>query len=508
MLAIAAFTVAMGASWGLSTAGTRADELNSSAPPAVSDVPAESPSEESAVEAESTEAESTRSLASLLPLITDEAVAGAVVYPRQFLDSTTVRCLPVEVVAADLENHLGVNLRKIEFAIAFLERGPGQPLSLGVIVKFADDFDWRRIPQSLLRETVFGTLDGRPYRKGRGALDLSLLSLDRRTMILAPDQTLIRMLATRELMPSDTSISQQLSHGIGKSLDIHLVANTESFRPLVALQLEQPGGQAEAWRSIAQLLDDIARFELRARLSQQFAVGAVLDATSNAAAVQMQATWEGWNQALAGSGDGATAGTSPRSPRPSNEEPTVLPDNETRDQLRQFRRYIQRSFQERLAGQSLRVTGNRLQWGMRGDPAAQISACAAIAMLLSPAVQAFTPTVDRWQSMDSLQRLSNAMLAYARVHERFPARQFLDRRAAVTQLASPSASFLGTSAVVREVRPGRGLGWAPQSRVDSTDADGVPESAAAPRLPHHLHGPRGGRHHVRRARGASAARYP
>ncbi len=46
-------------------------------------------------------------------------------------------------------------------------------------------------------------------------------------------------------------------------------------------------------------------------------------------------------------------------------------------------------------------------------------------MLLSPAVQAFNPLLDRWQSMDGMQHLADAMLAYAREHEHFPARASL-----------------------------------------------------------------------------------
>ena len=76
-----------------------------------------------------------RSLPSLLPLITDESIAGAVLYPRQFLESAAVRNLPIELVAADVERRLGVDPRKIEFVIGFLERAPTQPLSIGLMTR-------------------------------------------------------------------------------------------------------------------------------------------------------------------------------------------------------------------------------------------------------------------------------------------------------------------------------------------------------------------------------------
>ncbi len=310
------------------------------------------------------EADKTRSLASLLPLITEEAVAGVVVYPRQFFESHAVRSLPVEVVAAELEGLLGVNPQRIEFAIAFLERGPAQPFAQGVIIKFADNFDLRRLPSRLLRETVYGTLDSRPYRKGKGALDLSLLLLDSRTLILAPDRTLARMLATREVMPNDESISQQLSHGIGKALDVHLVANTISFRPLVALQLEKLGGQAEAWRSFTELLDEVERLELRARLSQDFAIGAVMDASSNEAAQRIQSWWDEWRDRLADPPAENSQDVSQPASLTLGEEPMVLPDDATRDRVRQFTRYIRRSLQDQLLRQSFRIADNRVQWGM------------------------------------------------------------------------------------------------------------------------------------------------
>ena len=52
----------------------------------------------------------------------------------------------------------------------------------------------------------------------------------------------------------------------------------------------------------------------------------------------------------------------------------------------------------------------------------QIATCAALSMLLGPAVESITPTVDRWQSMDGMQRLSEAMIAYTKQHARYPAR--------------------------------------------------------------------------------------
>jgi hypothetical protein len=361
------------------------------------------------------------SLPSLLPLITEDAVAGVVVYPQQFFDSPVLHSLPVEVVTADLTDQLGVDLRNVEFVIAFLEHGPTQPLSLGMIVKFAQSQDWRRLPDVMLRDTVFGQLDGRPYRKGKGPLDMSLLQLDARTLIIAPDETLRRMLATRETMPADESIVQQLSHGIGKSLDIHVTVNTKSFRPLVALQLEQLGGGNEAWQAFAQLLDEMERVELRARLSREFAVGLVMQSTS-AEGGRLQTLWSDWNAALQNQLERATDTSSMMSSASQIVGPIELSRKRTIDRIQRVAQYVHRSICEQLSGQTVRVNGNAMQWRMRGDATTQTTACASVAMLLGSSVQTTTVVIDRWQSMDDMQRLSNAMLAYARHHDRFPAR--------------------------------------------------------------------------------------
>ena len=83
-----------------------------------------------------------RSLPSLLPLITEEAMAGVVIFPRQFFTSDAVRHLPIEIVTTDLERCLGVDLREIEFVVGFLERAPTNPVSIGFIVQFSEPFDW------------------------------------------------------------------------------------------------------------------------------------------------------------------------------------------------------------------------------------------------------------------------------------------------------------------------------------------------------------------------------
>jgi hypothetical protein len=364
-----------------------------------------------------------QSLAALLPLITEEAVAGMVVYPGQFFNSPVVRRLPVEVVAADMEQRLGIDLRSVEFVIVFLERGPNVPLCMGWMVRFTDNFDWRRLPQPLLGATVFGQLHGRPYRRGKGSLDLSCFALGDKTLLLAPDQTLTRMLATRETMPSDESISQQLSQGIGKSLDFHVALNTESFRPLVAMQLERLHGETSAWQAVAQLIDEMERIELRARLSQQLAIGVAMESGAGTSASDLEAFWADWTESMAVQCDAAVESSSklPLAALAAQGREGFDPERFP-ERIQQVSRYARRALSEQLQLQVVKVADNRVQWGVRGDLAAQIATCAAVTMLLSPTIQDINPLLDCWQSMDGMQRLSGAMLAYADQHRRYPAR--------------------------------------------------------------------------------------
>jgi hypothetical protein len=361
-------------------------------------------------------------LATLLPLITDQAVAGIVVRPRQFFASEFVRRLPVEVVVADLQERLGVDCRRIELAIGFLDRGATQPVSLGLIVRFSEAFDWQELPETILGQTDFGQLDGRPYRKGKGPLDFSLMLLDERTLLLAPDDTLQRMLATRATAPNDKLISEQLSQALGKSLDLHVVVNAHAIQPLVALLLEQSRGGSETFQAFRALLDETDRFELRARLSSRPSAGFVLHNLADDGAQRMQVPWNDFCRALRADQPDRFDGVTELAEHDEHTEPLVLRDDRTSRQMRQMAQYVQRSLCQDLDENPLRAHRHHLQWQMRTDEKDLTATCAAVAMLLEPSLQTLSATLDRWRSIDEMQRLSDAMLAYARRYDHFPAR--------------------------------------------------------------------------------------
>jgi hypothetical protein len=359
----------------LSTAGLRGEELPGAAP-------------------------SVAPLATLLPLITDEAVAGVVVRPRQFFGSENVRRLPVEVVAADLRERFGVDCRRLELAIVFLDRGPTQPLSPGLILRFDEVVDWHELPEAILGQTEFGQLDGRPYRKGKGPLDFSLMLWDERTLLLAPDDMLQRMLDTRGTTPSDKLISQQLAQALGKSLDLHLVVNTYAFQPLAALLLEQSRSSSETSQAFRALLDETDRFELRARLSSRPSAGFVLENMSADGAQRLQAPWDNFCRALRSAQldrlDGATEPAS----TDEHSEPLVMPDGLSGQPLRQMVKYVQRSLCQELTQNPLRPHRHHLQWQMPADEQNLTATCAAVTMLLEPCLRTASATLDRWRSVD------------------------------------------------------------------------------------------------------------
>ena len=224
------------------------------------------------------------------------------------------------------------------------------------------------------------------------------------------------MLATRETMPSDESVSQQLSQGIGKSLDVHLVVNANSLRPLVVLHLDQLGrGRRDAMPSLAQLLEEVESFELRGRLSQQLAIGAVIQTESEAAAGRAIAPLLKHVAEMNTRLDESTH----RSDLPIDTR--QIDGADVRPRLDQLTHYLRRSLCARITTDSVRIVGQRLQWGIRGDATTQTATCAALSMLLNPAAESMRPMVEQWQSMDGMQRLSEAMIAYAKRHAHFPA---------------------------------------------------------------------------------------
>ncbi len=308
--------------------------------------------------------------------------------------------LPVDVRLDEFRAAFGVNVSELEWVLVFWERPADAVLSPGVILRSAERHDWRRLPESILRSTELGLLDGRAYRRGRNSAAISVYPLDDYTLILASDRTLRRMLGRQGSDAAAPALATLVQRRLTQRLDLHAVFLVEQFRDLVppiALALSPAVAQDSA-RDIADALEVV---ELRSRLGSELIVGVNLyaedDSTAKAVAawIQQQVT--------------SIVST----------EPTWSPDatGETRSPAAS---YFARALRRVATLAPLQVRGAQLQLGYRGDAEDHISTLAALSILLPVGCRATEAITHRLQTWDAMSHLSQAMIESAEADQRWP----------------------------------------------------------------------------------------
>ena len=168
-------------------------------------------------------------------------------------------------------------------------------------------------------------------------------------------------------------------------------------------------------------------FELRGRISSQFAIGAVIETPSPDAAAKLlnevnrlrrstESDGSGTNRNSSEDVENTLRGQHGQSDAVSEHWPG---DDESSDR-KMISAYLERAVSALLSEANTEVRGQRLQIGLRGRPSAQVATCASIAMSVSPLIQSGYSVVKSLQSADGVQRLSAALTAYIAQHDRFP----------------------------------------------------------------------------------------
>ncbi|MCA9148375.1 MAG: hypothetical protein KDA92_03700 [Planctomycetales bacterium] len=349
-----------------------------------------------AAEAGSLPREPNNSLSDLLLFLPDDTVAGAIVCPAQLLAAQTVQQLPVGLVVADVQHRYGLDLTQLEVAIPFVEQAAFKSPRCGVILRFRDSVDWRAMPPVLLDQTAFGEINGKPYRRGRRATDYSLYSLDAQTMIIATDETLERMLSLRDNLSSASHAVESVAHvllaGVDKQIDLHAFVIVGRARPFLNQLLDQVRSGSESWSSWERLAEATDRVEIRVRLTQQLAAGAILSANPSLGVDELQTRCTAWIASFLGELTGqASTGELSSESGPLQLATAVGPDT--------LANYSCRVLTQVLSQCKPVVAGDTVQLGCRGNAVSHASACAAVTMLLGPTFDATIASVGWLQQL-------------------------------------------------------------------------------------------------------------
>ena len=167
--------------------------------------------------------------------VTPGAFVAAFAHPRRVLTAPEMEVFPLEVISALGKQQFGIDPVDVEEVIAIVEPPQQGPPEYGVVLRLAKPFqlDALTLPPTL--PLADAQLEGRPYRQSQNPFVPGFYMPDDRTLLVATDAFLKKLLANRE-NPVDGPLSRLLAK-VNNSSDALIVAMVEPIRPMLSAQL-------------------------------------------------------------------------------------------------------------------------------------------------------------------------------------------------------------------------------------------------------------------------------
>jgi len=130
-----------------------------------------------------------------LKFVTSQAFSAIIAHPQKVLSMPEMEMLPVEILSAAGKRDLGIDPVDIEQVMVFIEppQGPGPP-SIGVVARLSKPFDPDSVLAQVLAESEEKTSGDKTYRRAAHPMLPSVHFPNRRTIVAAPEEMLLRMI--------------------------------------------------------------------------------------------------------------------------------------------------------------------------------------------------------------------------------------------------------------------------------------------------------------------------
>jgi prepilin-type processing-associated H-X9-DG protein len=342
-----------------------------------------------------------------LAYITPEAAFAAVTYPRRVLTAPQMEMLPVEVISAGGKKELGIDPLDVESIMVIVEPPVAGPPGYGAVVRLSKPHQLDGLLAPLVEGTTEGELNGKPYRQAQAPMFPSIYMPDDRTLIVAEDAFLRKMLANHQA-PAEGPLGK-LFGSTSTSGDLVAIAVLDPVRDLLSAMLAQAPVPPtfEKVKRVPELLK-AAKAELG--LTERTSASLVLLTPSEAAAEELEQLInemiDSARQMILAEMAQATSGDDPVNQAMAQYMQRV--NKRIFDMLRPVRK------------------GTMLSVSQDTKESSQVAVIGILVALLLPAVQAAREAARRSQSVNNMKQIGLAMHNYHDAYKRFPARAGFD----------------------------------------------------------------------------------